>query len=186
MNILKEITDYKRTEVEARKTVNSRIQLEKRPLFTRETTSLSKQLKRSDRVGIIAEFKRHSPSEKWISKTSEVSSTTQGYFKAGASGVSVLTDTKYFKGVDNDLMAAREANTGPILRKDFVVDEYQIIEARSIGADAILLIAACLSPQETKQFGQIAQSLGLEVLLEVRDSGELETHVNPYIDLLGV
>jgi indole-3-glycerol phosphate synthase len=106
--------------------------------------------------------------------------------QAGASALSVLTDKKYFGGSSDDLVIARKYNFCPILRKDFVVDEYQIVEAKSIGADAILLIAAVLDVEKAEELARFAKSLGLEVLLEVHNSMELESHPNQYVDAIGV
>src|SRR5689334_1198043 len=138
MNILDQIIAHKRKEVEERKTLWSTRILEKTILFERSTYSLKKELLRADQSGIIAEFKRQSPSKGIINKDASVEQVTPGYAHAGASGLSILTDEKYFGGFDEDLRLARKFNSCPILRKDFVIDEYQIIEAKSIGADVIL------------------------------------------------
>ncbi|MET0244598.1 MAG: indole-3-glycerol-phosphate synthase, partial [Flavitalea sp.] len=128
--------------------------------------------------------KRKSPSKGDINKHADVVEVTGAYTKNGASALSVLTDTQFFGGNANDLIAAR-VNQIPIIRKDFIVDEYQIVEARAMGADAILLIAACLSPLEVKQLAEFASLLGLEVLLELHGEEELE-HICDKIDLVGI
>jgi indole-3-glycerol phosphate synthase len=115
-----------------------------------------------------------------------VERTTIGYMQAGASALSILTDKEFFGGSNEDLGIARKFNFCPILRKDFTIDEYQIIEAKSIGADAILLIAAVLTPQQSKDLAAFAHSFGLEVLLEVHDEEELALHRNTDADLIGV
>ncbi len=186
MNILDQIIADKKQEVEQRKSLYPVKLLEQSTFFGGEPVSLKKYIQREDKVGIIAEFKRQSPSKGTINSMAQVERTTIGYMQAGASGLSVLTDTKYFGGKNDDLVTARSFNFCPILRKDFIIDEYQIIEAKSIGADVILLIAAALTPEEVRSLGSFAQSLGLEVLLEVHNQKELERSVNPHIDLLGV
>lgn len=174
MNYLEDIIAYKRKEVEQAKSLVSVQQLEKSNYFNRKTVSLKDALLKKNASGIIAEFKRKSPSKGIINSSAKVEQTTTGYVKAGASALSVLTDEKYFGGSKKDLTEARSVNNCPILRKDFTVDEYQIIEAKSIGADAILLIAAVLSKEEIISLTSVAVSLGLEVLLEIHEAEELE------------
>ncbi|MBY0243865.1 MAG: indole-3-glycerol phosphate synthase TrpC, partial [Sphingobacteriaceae bacterium] len=139
-----------------------------------------------NRSGIIAEFKRQSPSKGIINDTASVIEVTKGYNLAGASALSVLTDTDFFGGKTEDLLQARTANDIPILRKDFIIDEYQILEAKAWGADIILLIAAILTPQQIVDFGKLAQSLGLNVLLEVHNLEELERSICPNVDAIGI
>lgn len=186
MNILDQIIADKKEEVAQRKSLYPIKLLEQSTYFDGKPVSLKKYIRRKDKLGIIAEFKRKSPSKGVINNSAQVERTTIGYMQAGASGLSILTDGKYFGGKNEDLTIARSFNFCPILRKDFIVDEYQIIEAKSIGADVILLIAAALKPQEIKTLGAFAQSLGMEVLLEVHNKKELETSVNENVDLLGV
>jgi indole-3-glycerol phosphate synthase len=160
-------------------------QLEASTLFERTTLSLSDRIRNSS-SGIIAEHKRRSPSKPNINLNTSVHEVAQGYEKAGASGMSVLTNTKYFGGCLDDLILARATTQLPLLRKEFIIDEYQIIEAKAFGADAILLIAACLKRNQIKALSETAQKLGLEVLLEVHNQEELEKSLMPSLNLMGV
>ncbi len=186
MNILDEIIAHKHKEVAEKKSFFPTKLLEQSLYFESKTISLKKYILREDKSGIIAEIKRKSPSKGVINAHVDVERTSIGYMQAGASALSVLTDENYFGGKNEDLTKARKYNFCPILRKDFIVDEYQIIEAKSIGADAILLIAAALSPEQIKSLGAKAKSLGLEVLLEVHNEDELNTTINENVDLVGV
>lgn len=185
-NILEEIVAYKRKEVNANKELFPLKFLEKSTFYEGKPVSLKKYLRREDKVGILAEFKRKSPSKGVINAAASIEKTSIGYMQAGASGLSVLTDQKYFGGTNADLSTARKFNFCPILRKDFIIDEYQIIEAKSIGADVILLIAACLTAEEIQKYARLAQSLGLEVLLEVHNEEELNKSICPDLDIIGV
>lgn len=185
MNTLEKIVSHKRKEVEERKSLYPIPLLEKSVYFNSQTVSLSKYLKREDKNGIIAEIKRHSPSKGYLNKYVNVERTSIGYMQAGASALSVLTDSEYFKGTSEDLTTARKFNFCPILRKDFIIDEYQIIEAKSIGADAILLIAAILTKSEIRKFTDKAHALNLEVLLEIHSEEELEK-LHDGVDVVGV
>lgn len=185
MNILDKIVGDKRKEVDVKKQLISASQLEKYPLFERRTSSLYTSLKNSN-SGIIAEHKRRSPSKDVINQNLNVQDVARGYEEAGVSGISVLTDARYFGGSLDDLLLARASAKTPILRKEFIVDEYQIVEAKAHGADVILLIAAVLSRKEIKSFSQLAKNLNLEVLLEVHNLEELEKSIMPSIDMLGV
>ncbi len=142
MTILDEIIQKKYKEVEERKKIVSQSEISKQAMFKRQTLSLKESIKNTSRTGIIAEFKRKSPSKGLINGTSTVEDVTQAYSGGGASGLSVLTDFHYFGGKTSDLEAARKVNNIPILRKDFIVDDYQIFEARAMGADVILLVGA--------------------------------------------
>jgi indole-3-glycerol phosphate synthase len=186
MNILDEIIDYKRKEVSDRKSLYPVKLLEQSIFFSSPTVSLKKYVQREDKTGIIAEFKRKSPSKGIINAHAPVERTTIGYMQAGASALSVLTDKQFFGGSNEDLTVVRKYNFCPVLRKDFTIDEYQIIEAKSIGADAILLIAAVLDPKDSKTLAEFAHSLGLEVLLEVHDADELRKNLDVDADLIGV
>ena len=185
MNILDQIIASKRKEVALKKSVVSIEQLESAELFNKKTNSLSKSISNSP-FGIIAEHKRRSPSKATINTSFSVEEVVKGYENAGASGISILTDTQYFGGSLEDLLLARASVQIPLLRKEFIVDEYQLLEAKAFGADAILLIAAVLSKQEIKQLSEFAQSLALEVLLEVHNLEELEKSIMPSLDLIGV
>ncbi|NCD68601.1 indole-3-glycerol phosphate synthase TrpC [Mucilaginibacter agri] len=186
MNILDKIVARKKTEVEAAKALRSIQQLEASPLFGRETYALNDFLLNPTRTGIIAEFKRKSPSKGVINDKVSVEEVTTGYNAAGASALSVLTDHDFFMGHEDDLQAARKVNNIPLLRKDFMIDEYQILEAKSIGADIILLIAAILTPAQIKQYAALAKSLGLSVLLEVHNLEELQRSIDPNLSAIGV
>ena len=185
MNILELIITDKKIEVNQRKSLFSLAYWESSPLFDRKTKSLAKSLKASS-SGIIAEHKRRSPSKQNINSSLSVEKVAKGYESAGVCGMSILTDGKYFGGSLDDLTIARAVSDFPLLRKEFIIDEYQIIEAKAFGADAILLIAAILSPQEILSFSKTAKSLGLDVLLEVHNLNELEKSIMPSIDLIGV
>ncbi|CAA9249517.1 MAG: Indole-3-glycerol phosphate synthase [uncultured Adhaeribacter sp.] len=184
--MLEQITAYKRQEVAERKELFPVKLLEQSIYFETQPVSFKKYLLRDDLHGIIAEFKRKSPSLGTINAHASVERTTIGYMQAGASALSVLTDTHFFGGKNDDLKVARKFNFCPILRKDFIIDEYQILEAKSIGADVILLIAGILSTEEVKSLATFARSLGLEILLEVHDRAELERTLTDQVDAIGV
>jgi indole-3-glycerol phosphate synthase len=184
MNILERIIESKREEVKKKKAMQGIASLEKTDLFLRQTLSLKQFLNDPARTGIIAEFKRRSPSKGIINDRTDVVEVTKAYAENGASCLSVLTDEHYFGGSNEDLIKAR-INAIPILRKDFIIDEYQITEARSIGADVILLIAACLTPGEVKRLAAFAKSLKLEVLLELHAEDELE-HICEETEIIGI
>ncbi|MCO6163124.1 indole-3-glycerol phosphate synthase TrpC [Flavobacterium sp. NRK F7] len=185
MNILDKIILDKKREVVLKKSIIPITQLETSVLFNERTYSMSKLLKNS-LSGIISEHKRRSPSKSEINNTHTVEEVVVGYQNAGACGISVLTDGKYFGGSLDDLLLAKASVTIPLLRKEFIVDEYQIIEAKAYGADTILLIAAVLTREEIKQLSELAQSLALEVLLEVHNREELEKAIMPSLDMVGV
>ncbi|MDP5061611.1 MAG: indole-3-glycerol phosphate synthase TrpC [Maribacter sp.] len=185
MNILDKIVADKRKEVELKKSIISISQYEASALFERKTNSLAQALKNSD-TGIIAEFKRRSPSKESINQNANVGQVAKGYENAGVCGMSVLTDIKYFGGSIEDLILARASVQLPLLRKEFIISEYQIIEAKANGADVILLIAAILTRQEIKTYSELAKSLGLDVLLEVHNEEELHKSIMPSLDMLGV
>ncbi len=185
MDILEKIVVDKHREVLLKKSIVPLAQLEQAVLFGRKTLSLAEDLRRGG-AGIIAEHKRRSPSKSIINQDVSVQDVALGYQKAGARGMSVLTDGKYFGGSLDDLLLARAATRMPLLRKEFIIDEYQIIEARAYGADLILLIAAILTRAQIKSLSELAKSLQMEVLLEVHNEAELNRSVMPSIDLLGV
>ena len=186
MNILDKIVIRKKEEVALAKQKVSIAELEANPNFSRKPLVFKDFLLDDKRTGIIAEFKRQSPSKGLINGTADVADVTQAYNAAGASALSVLTDTDFFGGKTEDLLQARVVNQIPILRKDFMIDEYQILEAKAWGADIILLIASILTPQQIIDFGKLAQSLGLNVLLEVHNLTELEKSICPNLDAIGV
>lgn len=186
MNKLENIVAHKRKEVAERKSLYPPKLLEQSIYYATKTVSLKHYLKRQDKSGIIAEIKRKSPSRGDINSFVSVERTSIGYMQAGASALSVLTDHEFFGGSNEDLVVARKYNFCPILRKEFIIDEYQLIESKSIGADAILLIAAILSPQEVKKLSELAHQLQLEVLLEVHDRMELEKNSDSHVDIIGV
>ncbi|WP_291114507.1 indole-3-glycerol phosphate synthase TrpC [Flavobacterium sp. UBA6135] len=185
MTILDQIIVSKKKEVALKKSIIPIKQLEQSFLFERKTNSLVHHLSNSSR-GIIAEHKRRSPSKSVINQSHSVEDIVKSYENGGASGISVLTDGQYFGGSLEDLILARATMNLPLLRKDFMVDEYQIIEAKAFGADVILLIAAVLTRDEIKTLSELAQSLHIEVLLEIHNQQELEKSVMPTLDLIGV
>ncbi|MEL0644710.1 indole-3-glycerol phosphate synthase TrpC [Olleya sp. Ti.3.14] len=185
MDILTKIVNDKRIEVNLRKQLIPIKQLEQSILFERETVSLAEKLKKST-TGIIAEHKRRSPSKQVINHDLNVFDVAKGYEDAGVCGMSVLTDGKYFGGSLDDLLTARASCNLPLLRKEFIIDPYQIIEAKAYGADVILLIAAILTREEIKTYSELAKSLNLDVLLEVHNQDELHKSIMPSLDMLGV
>jgi indole-3-glycerol phosphate synthase len=184
MNILDTIIAHKEIEVASRKARVSSDELMQSDLFKRSTFSLKQFLLDETKTGIIAEFKRQSPSKGVINSTADVVEVTAAYTAHGASCLSVLTDEYFFGGFEQDLRKAR-VNNIPILRKDFIIDEYQIIEARAMGADVILLIAACLTPQRVKELAVFAKNIQLEVLLEIHTEDELQ-HICDETEIVGV
>ena len=186
MDTLARIVNHKEEEVADRKSLFPIKLLEKSIYFATPSVSLKKYLVKEGKSGIIAEIKRKSPSRGVINPSVSVERTSIGYMQAGASALSVLTDSNFFGGSSEDLTTARKFNFCPILRKDFIIDEYQILEAKAIGADAILLIAAILDPIRLKVLADFARSLQLEVLLEVHDKAELLANIDSMPDVVGV
>ncbi len=185
MDILDQIVENKRTLLKRQKEILPPIELRARLADARPRPLRSLQAAlRSSSSGIIAEFKRKSPSKGWIRKAN-LKEVVSAYEHAGASACSILTDTDFFGGSLTDLREARQYVGLPLLRKDFILDFYQIDEAKEAGADAILLIAAVLSPNECAELIQYAHELGLEVLLEIHHEEELEYTLLDY-DVLGV
>lgn len=184
MNILDKIIVAKRREVEEKKVTRTISQLEQGLFFKSETLSFKDFLLRKDKTGIIAEFKRQSPSKGMINGHSSVGDVTKAYAEFGASAISILTDEEFFGGSLDDLLTAT-INPVPLLRKDFIIDEYQLIESKSYGAEIILLIAACLSVKEVKSLASFAKNIGLNVLLEIHNEQELE-HICDDVDVVGV
>ncbi|MBD8348434.1 indole-3-glycerol phosphate synthase TrpC [Dysgonomonas sp. HGC4] len=183
-NILDKIVANKRIEVEQQKKEVSINQLIKQ-IGTTNKQGLFKQSLINSSTGIIAEFKRRSPSRGWIFENAKVEEVIPLYSGGGASAISVLTDTDFFGGTFSDLTMASSLTKTPLLRKDFMIDEYQFYQTAAMGASAVLLIASSLTIQESKQFAVKAKELGLDVLLEVHNEAELG-HINEYVDVVGV
>lgn len=186
MNTLQEILKTKKIEIEQRQKEIGMSQLGNLPGINRKCISLKTNLLKHGSSGIIAEFKRKSPSKGEINFNVSIQEVTRGYIEAGAAGISVLTDYVYFGGSLDNLVKAREVNPGiPILRKDFIIDSYQVAEAKAYGADVVLLIAACLEKEQAEVLAKKAKGLGMEVLMEVHNSKELKM-LNDYVDMVGV
>ena len=183
-NILAKIIETKFGEVAERKKQITIAQLEAMPLFEKPCYSLKTNILDASKTGIIAEFKRQSPSKGIINGVASVEEVAKAYTQFGASGISVLTDGPYFGGSLDDLSIAVQ-NEIPVLRKEFIIDEFQVIEAKAYGASVILLIASCLTPDQTKVLASVAKKLGMEVLLELHDASELG-HVCEEVDLVGI
>ena len=186
MTILDKIIARKEVEVLKAKESVTVSELESYPLFSREPYSLRTSILDKSKSGIIAEFKRASPSKGIINDRNSVQEVVKAYESAGASAISVLTDIDFFKGSLQDLTDARESVNIPILRKEFIIDTYQITEAKAYGADVILLIAAVLTSKQIQDFSAYAKSLGLSVLLEVHNEEELSKSIHNTIDAIGV
>lgn len=186
MNILEKIIARKKEEVVLAKTAISVKELEQSSYFSTPCISLKNLFLNDNKAGIIAEHKRKSPSKGIINDSLSVEFITKGYETAGASALSILTDADFFGGKKEDLISARKSTMLPILRKDFMIDEYQILEAKAWGADIILLIAANLEVAQLLNLAKFAKNLGLEVLMEVHDKTELLQNMNPFLDFIGV
>lgn len=182
--ILDRIADNKRIEIAKLKSRYTLSDLEARPLFNTPTKSLKKALENTD-FGIIAEFKRKSPGAGIIREDANPEKTAKGYEMAGASAISCLTDASYFGGSTDHLAAIRQVTNLPLLRKDFILDEFQLFEAKALGADAVLLISELLDTEYARQLTIIAQSLGMEVLMEAHDSEHL-AKINEFVDVIGI
>ena len=185
MNILDNIIAAKKTEVEQKKEFLPVEELKTFRHYHSVCNSLVSNLLNEGATGIIAEFKRKSPSKGMINENIQIGPVVEAYDAHGASGISVLTDENYFGGSNDDIIYARDIVSVPILRKDFIIDEYQIVESKAIGASAILLIAACLSPQKVRELALFAKRLSLEVLLEIHSEEELH-HICTEVDMVGV
>jgi indole-3-glycerol phosphate synthase len=185
MNILEQIIRHKREELQLKKRAQPIERIMNSPLMERPVNSFTDSIKDKHKSGIIAEFKRRSPSEGMINTEANVTEVTSGYTTYGASALSVLTDENFFGGGSYDLSLARSSRNIPLLRKDFIIDEYQVAESKAMGADVILLIAAVLQPKEVQQLAHLAHSLGLQVILEIHTQDELD-RLCPAIDAVGV
>ncbi len=185
MNILETIIAEKKKEVaEKKKNNDDDFFRSSNNNFNRKCLSLKEKLL-NGKPNIIAEFKRRSPSKGWINEAADVSAVVPEYKSCGAAAISVLTDKNFFGGDLEDLKNARNKVDIPLLRKDFMIDEFQLFEAKSYGADIILLIAACLSKQQTKQLAAKAKELNLEVLLEIHSKEETE-FICDDVDIIGI
>jgi len=184
MNILEQIIARKKEEVAQQKALVAESVLKQMPFFKAPVLSMASYLTIPGKTGIIAEFKRQSPSKGIINNTAQVHEVTKAYSDFGASGISVLTDQSFFGGTLDDLAIAVQ-HTTPVLRKEFIIDEFQVIEAKAYGASVILLIASCLTPAETELLAGTAKELGMEVLLELHDASELE-YICDEIDFVGI
>lgn len=169
MSILNEIVTNRKIQVAEQKELYPTKLLERSIYFNSQPLSLKKYILRPDLSGVIAEFKRKSPSRGIINEFAKPDEICLLYMQAGASALSVLTESMFFGGSAMDLTIARKFNFCPILRKDFIVDEYQVIEAKSIGADAILLITEILPKKQLSNFSSLAKSLGMQVLFEIHE-----------------
>ena len=185
MNILDKIVAHKKEELILTKQQKPVHQLIMKSVFLSPTVSLKNEILKANSTGIIAEYKRKSPSKGVINKHSSVVDVVTAYQTAGVAGCSVLTEENFFGGSKEDFIQASKAVTLPLLRKDFMIDEYQFVEAKSIGADVVLLIASILSPPQVMAFTDLAKSLGMEVLLELHDESELN-HVYHKVDMVGI
>ena len=185
MKILDKIVEDKKIEINKLLSNSSISKLENSHLFSRKCISLKESIKNNN-SGIICEFKRRSPSNQNINYISSLSDVVSGYEEAGAAGLSILTNKKYFDGDTQDIIDIRDISNLPILRKEFIISEYQVIEAKSIGSDAILLIASILSKEEILSYSSLAKSIGLEVLLEIHSEDELYKISGDDIDIVGV
>lgn len=186
MNILEKIIREKVPEIKNNKSAVPEAKLELSPFYSKKTISLKNSLLKNEGLGIIAEFKRASPSKGLLHPNANPVEIAKAYQANGASGISVLTEKNFFKGSVHDFQQVRESvESLPLLRKDFIIDEYQIAEAKALGADVILIIAACLSAGRVKELSKFAKELQLEVLLEIHDEQELG-HLCEYVDIAGV
>jgi indole-3-glycerol phosphate synthase len=185
MNILDTIIAHKKIEVALDKRLFTIRDLEETIPFNMPCISLKKRYQQKSTTGIIAEYKRKSPSKGIINDQALVDTVVAQYEQYGAAACSILTDSEFFGGSNEDILKVRGKANLPILRKEFIIDEFQIVQAKSIGADVILLIAACLSVNEVKQLSAFAKSFGLEVLLELHDEAEL-LHICDSVDFVGI
>ncbi|MDR6403431.1 MULTISPECIES: indole-3-glycerol phosphate synthase TrpC [Chryseobacterium] len=183
MTVLDKIIQRKKEEITSLKAKISIELLKDSEFFGRENFSLKESI--NNKSGIIAEFKRQSPSKGIINDKVSPLEVVSAYESFGANGISILTDKNFFGGSNEDILNVRNHVNIPILRKDFILNEYQIYEAKSIGADVILLIASCLTPIQVQDFTELSHELGLEVLLEIHTEEELQ-HFNSKVDLVGI
>jgi len=186
MHILDRIVAHKQEEVAKRKDNISTADLEASAYFNRATNSYVDLIKNNENSGVIAEFKRKSPSRDNINLNADLEAVVSGYIDGGASAISVLTDEHFFGGQDRFLTQMRESHpSAPLLRKEFIIDEYQVLETKALGADLILLICEILTKEEVDHLAQLARSLGLEVLLEMHSAEQLPK-VSQHVSMVGV
>ena len=185
MTFLNTIIANKKKELSVLKKCIPVGKLEKMEAFSRNTFSLRQYLKNPSKTGIIAEFKRKSPSRGWINENADPEVVTKGYANHGASGLSVLTDTDFFGGTNDDLMLVRSINDIPVLRKEFILEEYQVVESKAIGADVVLILAAAMEKSQSQKLAALAHSLGLETILEIHSQEEFN-HISKDIDIIGI
>jgi len=185
VNLLDKIIANKKKELVELIKLKPVKELEHNKYFTRGIIPLTESILSPGKTGIIAEFKRKSPSQGILNNQVDIGIVTTGYAREGASGLSVLTDHEFFGGDINDLMLVRKLNSIPLLRKDFIIDEYQVIESKAAGADVILLIAAIIPENQILKLAHLARSIGLQVLMEVHNVTEIQM-VNEYVNIIGV
>lgn len=186
MKILEQIKAHKLIEIEQRKAIKSISQLRNSPLYNRTAIDYKSAILAKNNRAIIAEFKRQSPSKGDIHPNADIHSIVKGYEAAGAAGLSILNDSHFFGALVTDFADARATVNLPLLQKDFILDEYQLEEAKSIGADAILLIAKMLPVERVKVLTDYAHQLGLQVLLETHTEQEITDHLHTAFDLIGI
>jgi len=184
-DILRTIVEQKHKEVTLLQAQFSIDDLKKQTLFNRTCYSAKAAILDGQKSGIISEFKRQSPKKGPINANADIKKVVESYQEANVSVVSILTDELFFGAHDDDFKIARKYLNMPLLRKDFLVDPYQIYQSKAMGADLILLIAAILTPKEVQNMSRIAKDLGLEILLEIHNEEELD-RINPLIDLIGI
>lgn len=185
MKVLKDILDYKRIELNEFKKRHSYADFERESIFSQKTGVFSKSL-RSKKPGIIAEIKKASPSQGLICKDFSPSAIAREYTEIGIQAISVLTDIKFFSGHIDYLKEVRDQTEIPLLRKDFILDEIQILEARSAGADAVLLIVAALDQKDLCRLKDFSEDTGCEVLMEVHDEEELKRALDCGAEMIGI
>ena len=182
MNLLEQIISHKKKEVAERKKQWSIERLQEERLYSRIALSLKKFISNPSKLGVIAEFIRRSPTRGIINDKHSVEAVTKAYKAYGASAISITTDLKYYGGSLDDLVSARD-NGLPILRRDFIIDEYQLVESKAFGADAVSLIASCLTREEVMHLIKRGKSLGMEVILEIENETELE-YINDLVSMV--
>jgi indole-3-glycerol phosphate synthase len=184
--MLDQIVSYKRSQLDAIDTTAGIKMMEAMIGNLPPTISLRGKLQAEPDISIIAEIKRKSPSRGTLNTQMGIVELVRSYERAGAAAISVLTEERFFRGCSDDLVTARRNTSLPILRKDFIIDEYQVWESRVIGADAMLLIVSVLSSAELKQLGRLAQTLDLDVVIEVHDRNELDTALSLCPRIIGI